>query len=658
MGVGVPTSQMSESAIRQQWAAYVVACLVGCLAIVTRLLMDPVLHERLPFIIFFPAAVLVARTYGKRPALVTLLIATLGTVWFVLEPRGSAGISQSEYRIGLLIWVAMSVAGIELVARLDKAKRSVEQSLLRLREHQELLESEIAERRRAQAKTVEERERLKITLHSIGDGVIATDAMGQVTLLNPIAEQLTGWVQAEAAGQPLEKIFQIVNEDTRQPVDNPALRALREGRIVGLANHTLLIAKDGTERPIDDSAAPILGIDGAILGSILVFRDITDRKVTETEMKLAARRKNEFLATLAHELRNPLAPVRNAVELLSRTQFEQPEIEYATEVIERQLRQLARLLDDLMDVSRITRGKLSVQKEQVELQQVLATAIEQSEHLISRNGVEFHVDQPEQPVWLEADPTRLAQAFSNLLTNAAKFTPTGGRIHLTARRENGEVVVLVQDTGVGIPPDRLPQLFEMFSQASPPLERTQDGLGIGLNLVRGLVELHDGSVSAHSDGVGQGATFEVRLPILAERSPENPPSAEFPECLDAPPCRILVVDDNQDAANTMAILLRLQGHEVQTAYDGEQAVQTAQEFSPQVVLLDIGLPLLDGYEAARRIRRLPDGHRMFIVAMTGWGQEEDKKRAHEVGFDQHLTKPVNPRDLEVLIATQLQADEA
>jgi signal transduction histidine kinase/ActR/RegA family two-component response regulator len=383
----------------------------------------------------------------------------------------------------------------------------------------------------------------------------------------------------------------------------------------------------------------------------LLRRNLSARKQTEEALRQADRRKDRFLATLAHELRNPLAAIRNAVELLRRADGNADLMEQAGGVMQRQVGQMVRLVDDLLDISRITNGKLHLRKEPVELATAVRSAVEECRPFLDTQSHELTVTLPPEPVYLDADPTRLGQVFANLLTNAAKYTEKGGHIWLTAERQGEEAVVSVRDTGIGIDALQLPHLFEMFSQAAPALERSQGGLGIGLALVRGLVGLHGGTIEARSDGHGLGSEFLVRLPLVprpvatAPRPTENgeKPSAEQGR-------RILVVDDNRDAADSLALLLRLMGHDIHTAHDGLEAVQAAAAFRPEVVVLDIGLPKMDGYEAARHIRQQPWGKNMVLVALTGWGQEEDKRRAVKAGFSHHLTKPAEPADLAKLLA--------
>lgn len=369
-----------------------------------------------------------------------------------------------------------------------------------------------------------------------------------------------------------------------------------------------------------------------------------------SELKEAGRRKDEFLATLAHELRNPLAPIRNGLELLSLAEGDLPLQQGTRGVMERQLQQMVRLIDDLLDVSRINRGKVQVRKEQVELTAIVRSAVETARPLIVEKAHELTVTLPSRAVHLNADPTRLAQVFSNLLNNAAKYTEAGGRIEVTAVVESEKTVALtVADSGIGIESDQLAHVFEMFSQTAPALERSQGGLGIGLAIVRGLVELHGGSVNAESDGPGTGSRFVVRLPVI-EVPIESLPSTIDGALMSARKRRILVVDDNRDAADSLALILQRMGHELSTAYDGQEGVEAVARFQPEVVLLDIGLPKLNGYEAAREIRRQPTGKEVELIAITGWGQEEDKRRAFEAGFDHHLTKPVEASVLRKLLA--------
>ena len=752
---------------------------------------------------------------------------------------------------------------------------------------------------------------LRVTLSSIGDAVITTDAEGVVISLNPSAQALTGWSQGEAAGVPLEKVFRVVVEGSRVAVENPAARVLRDGTVVGLENHTLLIAKDGTNRLIEDNAAPIRDEAGQVAGVVLVFRDVTERRGLErqyrealvyaeeiiatlrepfvvldaallvkmanaafytafkvskidtegrplyelgdgqwdipslrtllekvpreaavqdyevehdfptigprsmmlnarpfppestnpnlillaiedvTDRKRAGaalrdselryrrlfqtakdgilvldadsgritdanpfmsgllgyehdeflgkelwqiglfrdkrenqeayrelrevgyiryenlplktrggrevqvefvsnvyevgdrqtvqcnirdvtdrirlekqakdqttsladlrRRKDEFLAMLSHELRNPLSPILNAMHLLRLQGGEDPIQREARGVIERQVGQLTRLVDDLLEVSRITTGRVRLEPQRVDARFVVESAVESARPLIERHRHELSVSLPPGPIWLHADPGRLEQVVVNLLNNAAKYTEDGGRIALNLRQEGDEMVLGVRDTGVGIAPELLPRVFDLFTQADRSLDRAQGGLGIGLSLVRHLVEMHRGTVEVDSRGPGRGSEFTVRLPVLL--SPAIPPPAdpEPPATPAAGGLKVLVVDDNEDSANMLAKLLGMAGDEVRTAYTGPAALEAAAAHPPDVVLLDIGLPGINGYEVARRLRLLPNLRKdVVIVAMTGYGQDADRQLAREAGFDSHLTKPVDFVKVKALVAT-------
>ena len=623
----------------------------------------------------------------------------------------------------------------------------------------------------------DQRHWLLVTLSSIGDAVITTDAELRVTFLNPVAEALTGWTEQEAVGQALVSVFRIINEESREPVEDPAGQALREGRICNLAKHSILVARDGTERPIDDSAAPIRNAADTVAGVVLVFRDITQRRKTEKalekalvyaddiiatlrepflvlnvdlrvktanrafydrfqvtegetegrlvydlgngqwdipalrtlldavlsknqsvqdfevehtfpslgrktmllnarpfppeskspelillavedvtvlrtradELAAANRHKDEFMATLAHELRNPLAPISNAVHYLGMDGLKITDVKTARDVIARQVIIMVRLIDDLLDVSRISRNTLGIRKERVELTTVLESALESSRPLIEKSGHELTVSLPTESVQLNADPIRLAQAFLNLLNNSAKYTNAGGRIWLTAERQGSDAVVSVRDNGVGIPADMLARIFDLFTQVGDPLERSQGGLGIGLTLVRRLVEMHDGTIEAQSSGPDEGSEFLVRLPVFVQAPQEPPPESDGPKATALSGRRILVVDDNRDSADSLGMLLRIKGNDVRTAYDGPEALEAAAAFLPELIMLDIGLPKLNGFEVARRIRQQPRGREMMLVALTGWGQDDDRRLSLEAGFDFHVVKPVDLAALEILL---------
>jgi PAS domain S-box-containing protein len=870
--------------VRRTLAASAVSLLVLAAAILLRWLLDPLMGDSLPLVTLFGA---VAAAVWMGGSVTASVIAALGYVachYLFIEPRGNFFFT-TEIIVGVVayLFTCALIVGIGEVMRRARIRASTRGEVLR------------------------------VTLGSIGDAVITTDNEGHVTYLNSVAESLTGWTQQDALHKPLESVFRIINEDTGQTVESPAARALRQGVIVGLANHTLLVAKDGVERPIDNSAAPIRDDRGVVSGCVLIFRDvserrqwekreasrlmsarllaaivessddaiiskslegtiqswnagaervfgytsaeaigrhislvippdriaeedhiitslkagtrtehfetermrkdgrriqvsltvspikdddgtvvgaskiardITDRKLVESEREkfvtlvenstdfigicdlkavpifvnraglrmiglenleearrvhvrdfffpedqsrimndffpsvlanghgeidvrfrhfktgearwmaykvlrlddetgrtvaiatvsqdvterrrleddlraLAAdlanadRRKDEFLATLAHELRNPLAPLSNTLEILKRTTNHDTSSRHGFDTMERQLEQLVRLVDDLLDLSRITHNRIELRKRHVDLAAVIRQAVLSAQPLAEAAGHTIEVISSAEPIDLHADPVRLTQVFGNLLNNSCKYSPTGGTIRVAAQRDGDDAVVTVSDTGIGIPTDKLATIFEMFAQVDRSLEQSRGGLGIGLTLVKRLAEMHGGSVEARSDGEGHGSEFVVRLPAAASVSLLAAPTTGDAETSTAVH-RILVVDDNKDSADSLAMLLELTGHEVYTAHDGHSALDAAEQRRPDVVLLDIGLPALNGHEVCRRIRQEAWGTTTVIIALTGWGQEEDRRRSREAGFDGHLVKPVDHSRLLSLLASLTQ----
>jgi PAS domain S-box-containing protein len=503
---------------------------------------------------------------------------------------------------------------------------------------------DITEEMRTRDALERERELLGTIIDRIPVMLTVYDPDTRVLRLNPAFEQATGWSGRDAAGVSLME--ECYPDPAYRERVAEFMRSCRAGWM-----DIRMRTRDG--RDLETSWANVRLSDGTQVG---IGLDISDRKRYEQSLKDAGRRKDEFLATLAHELRNPLAPLRNGLQVMKVAAGNPEAVEKARGMMERQLAQMVRLIDDLLDVSRITRGKLELRRQRVDLAAVVQSAVEGSRPLIEAAAHRLTVSLPPEPVALDADPVRLAQVFANLLTNAAKYTDRGGHIRLTAERRGGEVIVSVRDTGIGIAAEHLPRLFEMFSQVRTALERSQGGLGIGLSLVKGLVEMHGGSVGARSDGPGQGSEFSVRLPLLSPLSLVPGPLPPGTRDQGRGTRRVLVADDNRDAADSLALMLRLAGHEVHTAHDGQEAVEAAAWFRPEVALLDIGMPRLNGYEACRRIREQPGGRQIVLVAVTGWGQEEDRRRASEAGFDRHLTKPVDPADLERVLAAPAPTD--
>jgi CheY-like chemotaxis protein len=381
---------------------------------------------------------------------------------------------------------------------------------------------------------------------------------------------------------------------------------------------------------------------------VVAHEDVTKRKLAEDALKEADRRKDEFLATLAHELRNPLAPIRNGLQVLRLGGATGEMADDARRMMERQLAQMVHLIDDLLDLSRISRGKIVLRKEQVDLAKAVQQAVETSRPLIEQAGHELMIDVPTVPVYVDADLTRLAQVFANLLNNAAKYTEYGGRVQLSVRRRGSDAVVSVRDNGLGIPAHMLPKVFDMFTQVDRNLERAQGGLGIGLSIVKRLVDMHQGSVEVKSDGHRTGSEFIVRLPVAM--SVAKPDQTDERASGSSNRRRVLVVDDNRDAAMSLAMMLKLMGNETRTAHDGQEAIDVAAAFRPDLILLDIGMPRLNGYDTAKQIRQQSWGKTIVLVALTGWGQDEDRRKSDEAGFDSHMVKPIEPAALEKLLA--------
>ena len=742
---------------------YFAAISVLAAAVLLRGLLDPVLGDALPLVTLFGAVAAAVWIGGYRPAIVVALAGYAACDYLFIEPRGEFAFDVTKNLVGLSAYLFTC----SIIIALGETTRI------------------------AQMRESEQRRLLQVTLRSIGDAVITTDTRGTVTYLNAVAETLTGWLQGEAIGQPLDAVFRIVNEDTRAPVENPAIRVLREGAVVGLANHTVLVKRDGSDCPIDDSAAPIWNDEGRISGCVLIFRDVTGRRRQESEraqqlltarllasivetsddaiiskslsgviqswnaaaarlfghtadqaigrhislvippdrlaeedqiiaalqagrriehfeteriradgkrvfvsltvspvkdaagdvvgaskivrditerkraeaereqlvadLNEADRRKNEFLAMLAHELRTPLAPINNAIHALRASSGNREAIEAAHGMLERQAGQMARLVDDLLDMSRITRGRIDLRTEQVELEPIVQQAVEAARSLYSSMNHELTVTIPDHPVYLNADRARLAQVIGNLLNNAAKFTDRGGHVWLTVTEEGRTVVIRVRDNGIGLAADKLPRIFDMFTQVDTALERSRDGLGIGLTLVKTLVEMQNGTVEALSEGPGLGSEFIVRIPIVMPE-PTLEPKAGVDGSTRGAGQRILIVDDSEDGAESLSLLLQVSGYETHKAYDGIEAFEAAERLKPDAILLDIGLPRLNGYEACRRIRQQPWGGRMMLVALTGWGMDEDRDRSRDAGFDHHLVKPVDTAALLKLLGMLTRAE--
>jgi PAS domain S-box-containing protein len=455
--------------------------------------------------------------------------------------------------------------------------------------------------------------------------------------------------------------FHFLPPEVREVTDRAWTKS-RESREAFDIEYTVRFG-DGSERTIWTRGV-LTEAPGGLPYWVGVNIDVTEQKKIREELhrqtetlrrqaealKEADRRKDEFLALLGHELRNPLAPIRNGLHILLLPDVDHASVRQVKDMMEKQVNHLTRMVDDLLDVSRITRGRIQLRKEPVELSRAVSYAVESVRPLVESQNHTLTVSLPPAAVHVEADPTRFEQILVNLLNNALKYTRPGGQVALIAEREGDEAVIRVRDNGIGIPAELLPKVFDLFTQVEESLERSQGGLGIGLTLVKNLVELHGGRVSAHSEGPDKGSEFVVRLPVLTQRTNE-PEAPRAKPSADSRKLRVLVVDDSKDSAQSIKILLEISGHEVRTVHDGYAALEVYRTDRPDAVLLDVGLPGLTGYEVARQLRREQGDHRPLIVAVSGFGQEEDKRHAHEAGFDFHMTKPVDPTKLVALIAS-------
>ena len=523
------------------------------------------------------------------------------------------------------------------------------------------LSSEISRRQRAEQEARRQRELLHVTISSIGDAVIATDRDGRVTFMNGVAEQLTGWTAAEAMQTPVGEIFNIINEDSRERVEDPVAKVLASGQTVGLANHTVLIARDGVERPIDDSGAPIVDAAGQLYGVVLVFRDVTELRAVQRQERAArtaaegaSRAKDEFLATLSHELRTPLNAILGWSRMLRRGILDESRQSHALGVIERNAEMQARLIEDLLDVSRIVVGQLQLHVQPTNLGAVIEAAIDAirpaAENKSLRVTSSVRVTSP-----VYGDAGRLQQVVWNLLTNAIKFTPSGGVISVDAAEHDGHVRIVVTDSGEGIPAQFQSRLFEPFSQADASFARPHGGLGLGLAIVKRLVEAHGGQVEANSRGQHQGAVFTVTLPLGKSGAAEAlPPSNALVG--DVGGCRIVVVEDDPDSAELTKTLLEQAGANVVMCTRAREALDVVERGDFEVLVADIGLPREDGFWLIQQVRSLPRVHNRTLpaIALTAFASARDRQSALDAGYDEHVPKPV---DLDVLLKaiTRLRA---
>jgi two-component system CheB/CheR fusion protein len=507
---------------------------------------------------------------------------------------------------------------------------------------------DITERKRADRALRSSERRIRQLMELLPVAVYTCSApAGVLTFYNEQATRL--WGRRPRPGETHASFasgFRLFRPDgTPLPPERvPMAVALREGRPFR-GEEVLMERPDGSRVVVMVHIDLLRDENDRVIGAINAFHDVTVLRQATEELRQADRRKSEFLAILAHELRNPLAPIFNAVELLSWPEADPQKAQAAIDIMRRQLAQMGRLIDDLLDISRISRGRIELRCERVDVASIVQQAVEATRPIVDRHEHDLSVSLPAHAVWLNADPARLAQALGNLLNNASKFTPRGGRLGIEVEPRGGRVAIRVRDNGIGIAQDQLEGIFGMFAQLNPAVEDSQAGLGIGLTLARNLVELHGGTLEARSSGVGRGSEFVLDLPVLASVVAPQP-ARDTGHAARAPRGRkhVLVVDDNRDSAESLAMLLKLKGYKVQTAHDGMEAIEAAAACQPDAVLLDIGLPLLNGYEVARHLRG-QRGHNVQLIAITGWGQHEDRQRSRGAGFDGHLVKPVDLGEL-------------
>jgi PAS domain S-box-containing protein len=511
-------------------------------------------------------------------------------------------------------------------------------------------------------------------VESAPDAIVNVDSDAIIRLVNPAATKQFGYRAEELIGQQATVLFEAASawDDIWQSISSgkasvrpvEVVVRLKDGRLRyfevsaarwqdGIRTFTTAILRDVHERR--DAEAALRESERSSRANARSLSELNEAlKQSSNALNAMDRRKDEFLATLAHELRNPLAPLRNGLQLLKLAKDDSALVERTRQMMDGQLEQMVRLIDDLLDVSRINNDMIELNKELTSLDRVVRQAVETSAPLIDAQQHKLSIDIPAEEVLLDADVTRLTQVFANLLNNAAKYTPKSGHIAIKAAHTADSVTIRVTDDGIGIPKEMLSKIFDMFMQVDHSSDRSAGGLGIGLSLVKRLVAMHDGTVEAHSNGPRAGSEFVVRLP-LANRPPASEPMAAKEDDVQAQPAprRILVADDNEDSASSLALILRMLGHETKTANDGVQALEVAETFLPDVALLDIGMPKLDGYETARRMRQMPHGGKMLLIALTGWGQDEDRRRSVDAGFDAHIVKPVNVAEVQGLLARML-----
>jgi PAS domain S-box-containing protein len=505
----------------------------------------------------------------------------------------------------------------------------------------------LTERKQAEEVLRQSEERFRLLVEGVRDyGIFMLDPNGIITSWNAGAERIKGYSAGEIIGKHFSTFYSSEDLAAQKP-ERELQAALKFGRV---EDEGWRVRKDRSLFWANVVITALFDDDGTLRGFAKVTRDMSDRRKV-TELQTADRQKNEFLAMLAHELRNPLAPISSAVQLLKLSPVKDPMVQETTDLMDRQLKHLVRLVDDLLDISRIINGKISLHKEPVELASAIASAIEEVQPLLDARGHELVLTAPTRPIVVTADAVRLSQVISNLLANAAKYTPEPSQILLTVELKSGEVLLRIKDSGIGIQPELLGDIFELFVQADNSFERRQGGLGIGLTLVKRIVELHNGHITVLSLGKNQGSEFTLRLPLSTERAANKQQPARPRGGAVGPRRKILIVDDNVDTAAITAKLLTIWGHDVQVVFEGNAAIEAVRSFRPDLLLLDIGLPGMSGYDVARQIRADPASKELLITALTGYGQAEDRRRSLEAGFNFHITKPLSSDLLAALVTS-------
>jgi PAS domain S-box-containing protein len=504
------------------------------------------------------------------------------------------------------------------------------------------------QQREAESALRESEQRLQLVVNGSGVAIWDSDLRTGNTYWNRRTFELFGYPPTEDGSVTMDMWRQRLHPD-----DEPAVRQAFDRAIKGRANFVLehrIVRGEGDVIWVSAFGRYYYDDNGTPVRFTGMNVDITERKGAQEELRAADRRKDEFLAVLAHELRNPLAPLRDSLRIFENSPITDPTLSTARRIMQRQTGQMVRLIDDLLDVSRISRNRMELRKETTTLGEAIESALETCRPAVNAAGHRLNIQMPAEPLYVYADRVRLAQIFGNLLSNSAKYTPPGGEIGITVAKEGEDAVISITDTGIGIAREDLARVFEMFTQVGRESDHRVGGLGIGLALVSRLVQMHGGTVSAVSEGPGEGSSFSVRLPLWILEPGTTVSRSRRSVRSDPERRKVLVTDDNEDAATALALMLTHMGNEVQIARNGEEALTVAAEFRPDLILMDVGMPRLDGLEATRRLRKTEWGRRAAIVALTGWGQEADKRRSHEAGVDDHLVKPVDPEALEKVLA--------